>query len=183
MILLQLYYEFFKTGLFAVGGGLATVPFLQALAEKYPWFDTAMLSNMIAVGESTPGPIGVNMATYAGFHATGLLGGLLATLSIVLPQFLIIVTLSKPLSRVRGHRITESVFHMLRPASTALIAYACWETLKSTLLQLPAASFESMFCWQNIAIFAIVWILYDRFHGHPIFYIIGCAALGILFQL
>lgn len=79
--------------------------------------------------------------------------------------------------------VTESVFHMLRPASTALIAYACWETLKSTLLQLPAASFESMFCWQNIAIFAIVWILYDRFHGHPIFYIIGCAALGILFQL
>ncbi|MDD6888045.1 MAG: chromate transporter [bacterium] len=183
MIYLQLIWEFFLTGLFAVGGGLATLPFLYEMAERYPWFSAELLPEMVAISESTPGPIGINMATYAGFHATGLLGGLLATLAIVLPQFLIIVTLSKPLSRVRGHRITESVFHMLRPASTALIAYACWETLKSTLLQLPAASFESMFCWQNIAIFAIVWILYDRFHGHPIFYIIGCAALGILFQL
>ena len=153
------------------------------MAERYDWFSAELLPEMVAISESTPGPIGINMATYAGFHATGLLGGLLATLAIVLPQFLIIVTVSKPLYKVRDHRITKSIFHMLRPASTALIAFACWEMLKTTLLQLPAADFISMFRWQNIAIFAVVWILYERFRGHPIFYIIGCAVLGILFQL
>ena len=183
MIYLQLIWEFFITGLFSVGGGLATLTFLYKMAERYDWFSAELLPEMVAISESTPGPIGINMATYAGFHATGLLGGLLATLAIVLPQFLIIVTVSKPLYKVRDHRITKSIFHMLRPASTALIAFACWEMLKTTLLQLPAADFISMFRWQNIAIFAVVWILYERFRGHPIFYIIGCAVLGILFQL
>ncbi len=183
MIYLQLIWEFFITGLFSVGGGLATLPFLYKMAERYDWFSAELLPEMVAISESTPGPIGINMATYAGFHATGLLGGLLATLAIVLPQFLIIVTVSKPLYKVRDHRITKSIFHMLRPASTALIAFACWEMLKTTLLQLPAADFISMFRWQNIAIFTVVWILYERFRGHPIFYIIGCAVLGILFQL
>ena len=76
MTYLILFLEFFKIGLFAVGGGLATLPFLSELAGKYPWFDESMLGNMIAVSQSTPGPIGINMATYAGFNAGGVLGGL-----------------------------------------------------------------------------------------------------------
>ncbi len=69
-LLLTLFFEFFKTGLFAVGGGLATIPFLQEMMNKYHWFSTSDLMNMIAVSESTPGPIGVNMATYVGYHVT-----------------------------------------------------------------------------------------------------------------
>ena len=89
MIYLNLFIEFFKTGLFAVGGGLATLPFLYSIAERYPWFTTAELADMIAVSESTPGPIGVNMATYAGYTSTGILGGLVATLGLIIPSLVI----------------------------------------------------------------------------------------------
>ena len=82
MIFLQLFYEFFKVGLFAVGGGLATLPFLKAIAQKYPWFTMSDLMDMIAVSESTPGPMGVNSASYAGFHAAGLPGAVAATFSL-----------------------------------------------------------------------------------------------------
>ena len=95
MTYLILFLEFFKIGLFAVGGGLATLPFLSELAGKYPWFDESMLGNMIAVSQSTPGPIGINMATYAGFNAGGVLGGLVATIGIVTPSVIIILIVKK----------------------------------------------------------------------------------------
>ena len=83
---IRLCIEFFKTGLFAVGGGLASIPFLKEMAVKYGWFTIEDLTTMIAVSESTPGPIGVNMATYVGFHMYGLAGGIAATLSLVAPS-------------------------------------------------------------------------------------------------
>ena len=86
MIFLQLFYEFFKAGLFAIGGGLATLPFLKQISLRYPWFTPNDLMDMIAVSESTPGPMGVNSATYAGFHAAGIPGALMATCSLVLPS-------------------------------------------------------------------------------------------------
>ena len=89
MDLLLMCLEFFKTGLLSVGGGLATLPFLYSMADRYPWFDRAQLSDMIAVSESTPGPMGVNMATYAGFTAHGIVGALLATLFLVLPSIIV----------------------------------------------------------------------------------------------
>ena len=73
MLYLQLFWEFFKTGLFAIGGGMATLPFLYDMADKTGWFTRAQLADMIAVSESTPGPIGVNMATYVGFLTGGVL--------------------------------------------------------------------------------------------------------------
>ena len=85
MIYVTLFFEFFKIGLFAIGGGLATIPFLFQLTEKFDWFDVAELTNMIAVSESTPGPLGINMATYAGIQAAGLFGGIVATLGLVVP--------------------------------------------------------------------------------------------------
>ena len=74
MILVRLFFEFFKTGLFSIGGGLATIPFLQAMGETTGWFSAADLANMIAISESTPGAMGVNMATYVGFHIGGPVG-------------------------------------------------------------------------------------------------------------
>ena len=91
MILLRLFYEFFKTGLFSVGGGLATIPFLQDIGQRTGWFTDADLTTMIAVSESTPGPMGVNMATYVGFETAGLPGAVVATLGLITPSIIVII--------------------------------------------------------------------------------------------
>lgn len=126
MIYLQLFYEFFKTGLFAVGGGLATIPFLSAMTDKYTWFTKAQLADMIAVAESTPGPIGVNTATFAGYNAAGIPGAIVATLSLVLPSYIIILAISKALQKFRDNKYVNDAFTGLRPAATGLIGAACY---------------------------------------------------------
>ena len=124
MIYLQLFYEFFKTGLFAVGGGLATLPFLEDISERTGWFTRAQLADMLAVSESTPGPIGVNMATYVGFETAGILGSLCATFGLVLPSLIIILLVVKVLEKFRTNRYVEAAFYGLRPASVAMVASA-----------------------------------------------------------
>lgn len=135
--LVTLFYEFFKTGLFAVGGGLATVPFLREIAERYTWFTTDMLSDMIAVSESTPGPIGVNMATYAGYSAgysagiamgtpmgifMGILGGIIATLGLIAPSIIIILLVSGAYKKFKTNPLVQNAFYTIRPAVTGMIA-------------------------------------------------------------
>ena len=115
MIFLQLFYEFFKAGLFAIGGGLATLPFLKQISLRYPWFTPNDLMDMIAVSESTPGPMGVNSATYAGFHAAGIPGALMATCSLVLPSVIIIILVSRALDKFRDSPPAPE--RLLRPAS------------------------------------------------------------------
>ena len=133
MTLLKLFIEFFKTGLFAVGGGLATIPFLTAMTEKYDWFTPQQLADMIAVAESTPGPIGVNTATYAGFRAAGIPGAVIATFGLVLPSFLIILAIAGALQKYKSNPLVQNAFSGLRPASTGLIAAAGWSVLKTAL--------------------------------------------------
>ena len=94
MIYLQLFYNFFMTGLFAIGGGLATIPFLTDMGARTGWFSAGELANMIAISESTPGPMGVNMATYVGFHLGGVPGGIIATLGLVCPSILVILIIA-----------------------------------------------------------------------------------------
>ena len=115
-IYILLFLEFFKTGLFSIGGGLATLPFLYDIADKYPWFDRAVLADMIAVSESTPGPIGINMATYVGYETGGILGGILATVALVLPSVIIIIIIAKFLNKFNENKIVKSAFYGLRPA-------------------------------------------------------------------
>ena len=108
MLLLTLFFEFFKTGLFAVGGGMATLPFLYDMSARHPdWFTTSQLADMIAVSESTPGPIGVNMATYVGFETGGILGGLIATLGLVAPSIIVILIVARVLKQFRSNPIVE----------------------------------------------------------------------------
>ena len=95
MIYLTLFLEFFKTGLFAVGGGLATLPFLSAMANQYDWFDAALLSDMIAISESTPGPITINLASYVGYTVGGFPGSLIASLGVTLPPLIITVCICR----------------------------------------------------------------------------------------
>ncbi len=110
MIFLQLFWEFFKTGLFSIGGGLATLPFLKAISLKYPWFTPNDLLDMIAVSESTPGPIGVTTATYAGFRAAGIPGAITATVSLILPSVIIIILVSRVLNKFRNSPLVKNAF-------------------------------------------------------------------------
>ena len=136
MIYFQLFLEFFKTGLFAVGGGMATLPFLYDMADKTNWFTSAQLADMIAVSESTPGPIGVNMATYVGYTTAGVWGGLVATLALITPSIIIILIISYFLQSFRENKHVDAAFYGLRPASTGLIAGAGMTVVMITLIQL-----------------------------------------------
>lgn len=122
MSLLILIFEFFKIGLFSIGGGLATLPFLYRLADKYPWFSAKQIPDMIAVSESTPGPLGINMATYTGFQHSGVIGSIAATFGLVLPSVIIIILISKVLEKFRSNKYVEYAFYGLRPAVMGLIA-------------------------------------------------------------
>ena len=113
MIGLHLFVEFFKIGLFSVGGGYATLPFLYRLIDVYGWYSTVDLTNMIAISLLTPGPVGVNMATFAGFKTMGIFGGVLATFSIVLPSYLIVIFVSKLLKTSSESIWTKSILHTL----------------------------------------------------------------------
>ncbi|HBG01141.1 MAG TPA: chromate transporter, partial [Firmicutes bacterium] len=149
MTYLLLIYEFFKTGLFAVGGGLATLPFLREMTFHYPWFTMEELMNMIAVSESTPGPIGINMATYTGFKAGGPLGGVLATLSIITPSIAIISIIASAMERFRDSVVIKRGFYLLRAATAGLIAGAVFEVILVSLfnMEIPAVR------WQAVGLF------------------------------
>ncbi len=184
MIFLQLFWEFFKTGLFAVGGGLATLPFLKEISVNYPWFTTDDLMDMIAVSESTPGPMGVNSATYAGFHAAGVPGSLVATFALVLPSVIIILIVSRVLSRFRESKIVNNVFFGLRPASAGLIFGAMLGVFTSSLLQVELwngiKSLISVLNIPAIALFIVLSVgIYKLPKVHPILFILMGAVCGI----
>ena len=198
MIYLQLFWEFFKTGLFAVGGGMATIPFLYDLSDKTGWFTHNDLANMIAVGESTPGPIGVNMATYVGFVTgmqdaglpTAILGAVMATLGLITPCVIIILIISAILKSFRNNKYVNSAFYGLRPASTGLIAAAGFTVVSSTLFfsdTWTQGNFLSAINWKGIALAALLWILTNVFKKtkkwHPIVFIGFSALVGILLQM
>lgn len=132
ILYLRLFYEFFKTGLFTIGGGMATVPFLYKMSTATGWFSHNDVANMIAVSESTPGPIGVNMATYIGF-VTGMeqygifgaiLGSIIATLGLITPSVIIILLIAIFLKNFKDNPYVKNAFYGLRPASAGLITAA-----------------------------------------------------------
>ena len=185
MIFLQLFYEFFKTGLFAVGGGLATLPFLEDISQRTGWFTSAQLADMLAISESTPGPIGVNMATYVGFETAGILGALCATVGLVMPSVIIIVLVSKVLEKFRSNTYVEAAFYGLRPASVAMVASAGIGVAMTTLLNLTASGF-AVLRWRELVLAAVILVLTNfvpkvkKFH--PIVFIALAAAVGIIFK-
>ena len=181
---LLLIYEFFKTGLFAVGGGMATVPFLKEIARTYPWFTENELLDMIAVSESTPGPIGVNMATYSGFRAGGLPGALCSTLSLVAPSIIIILIVSRMMRQFQENRLVQHAFYCLRPASAGLIIGAMASIYHETLFHPGAASLVEWLNPPALALFALFLAGVIRFKKlHPVVFIALGAVCGIVFQL
>ena len=187
MTYLLLFLEFLKIGMFAVGGGLATIPFLQDLTLKYDWFDTAMLANMIAVGESTPGPIGVNVATYAGITAGGIPGGLVATFALTLPSYLTILVIARILQKFRENFYVNAAFSGIRAVVTALIAYAGWGMVKLSLVDLGAfaeGGLLKVFLWPQIILFGVLFFISRKWKKlHPIAIIAIAAVVGIVLKL
>lgn len=194
MIFLQMFWAFFKTGLFAVGGGMATIPFLYEMSNSTGWFTHNDLANMIAVGESTPGPIGVNMATYVGFVTgmdvaglpTAILGSVVATLGLVTPAIIIILIVSMILKAFRDNKYVNAAFYGLRPASTGLIAAAGLSVAVSNLLP-TGLTVLSAFNWKGLILAVVLWVLTNRVKKtrslHPIVFILGSAVVGILFAM
>ena len=189
MILLRLFWEFFKTGLFAVGGGMATLPFLYDMSARTGWFTQARLADMIAVSESTPGPIGVNMATYVGFETAGIPGAVVATLGLICPSIIIIILIARVLKQLRESKTVDAVFYGLRPCSIALIAAAGLLVARVTFLNqdAPAAGFNpaELLRWKELLLAAVLLVL-TRFVEplkklHPVVFIALSAAVGILF--
>ena len=188
----QLFYEFFKVGLFAIGGGLATIPFLSDMGSRTGWFSAGELANMIAISESTPGPMGVNMATYVGFHTGGIAGGVIATLGLVCPSILVILIIAGFLKKFRESRGVDAVFYGIRPASTALIASALVEVCSIALLfrEVTIPQYQvvavQLFNLPAILLAAVIFLCL-RFTPlkklHPIVFIALSAAVGIIFEM
>lgn len=184
MVYLQLFIEFFQIGLFAVGGGPATIPFLMDLADKYDWYTRADVANMLAVSESTPGPIGINMATYAGYNAAGFLGGIVATCSLVLPSLIVIIIVARMLQSFSENKYVKSAFWTIRPAVTGLIATAVVGLIQTAIFTASDGNFQFpvvpvVMC---LAFFGLMQVKKLQ-KLHPIIWLAAGAVLGLVIKL
>ena len=188
-VLLQLFFEFFKTGLFAVGGGMATLPFLYDMAERTGWFTAAQIADMLAVSESTPGPIGVNMATYVGFTSAGVPGAIVASLGLVAPSLMVIMIVAAFLKSFRDSKYVNAAFYGLRPASTAMVASAGITVVLSTFVVGTVATAGDLLTaidWKGVALAAVLLVLTRWVKAtkklHPIVFIALSAVVGIVLK-
>ena len=171
MTFVLLIVEFFKIGLLAIGGGLVTVPFLFDLAEKYDWFTKTELANMIAISESTPGPIGVNIATFAGFNAMGISGGIVATLALVFPSVVIMILIAKMMNKYSCNLRVKDILSGIRPAVLAMILFAGLELGKIVVVEV-----------RDVLFLAVVLAMMRIWKKSPIYYLCLSAVLGILIK-
>jgi chromate transporter len=183
VILFILLGEFFKIGLFSVGGGLATLPFLYQLADRYDWLSYETIADMIAISESTPGAIGVNMATYTGFQAAGIPGAVIATLGLAAPSIIVILIVARILTAFKESPLVAAVFRGLRPAATGLIAAAGFGVIRLSLYNGRAPLWYDRIRWQELVLFALLFLLICRFKKHPVWYILAAGVAGILWGL
>ena len=181
MIYLILAYEFFKIGLFSIGGGMATLPFLMDLTNKYDWFTVSELTNMVAISESTPGPVGINMATYAGYNAAGVPGAFVATLALTAPALIIIVLIAKFLENFSENKNVKAAFYGIRPAVAALIGYAVWELLKIAIVSVVEGNVQVNVV--NVTVCGVTFALLQvKKLGklHPLVWIAAGACVGVV---
>ena len=196
MTYLRLFWEFFKTGLFAVGGGMATVPFLKNIGLATGWYSQTDLMNMLAVSESTPGPIGINMATYVGFTVAGIPGAVIATIGEVTPSIIVILIVAAMLAKFRDSKLVSNALYGLRPASTGLIAAACIDVVLQVLLRASSSTVSGSIMkvfslvgslnWRGLALAAVLlvvtnWVKLTK-KWHPIVFIGLSAAVGVVFR-
>ena len=190
MIYLRLFFEFFKTGLFAFGGAIATIPFLSDMGARTGWFTQEFLADMLAISESTPGPIGVNTATYVGYTVAGVPGGIIATLGLITPSIIVILIVAAFLKAFKDNKYVKQGLYGIRPASMGLIAAAGVTVVKLCLLDTAAYQADgkllSLLNWKGLALFAVIWVLTNPVKLtkklHPVVFIAASAAVGIVFR-
>ena len=179
-----LFYEFFKIGLFAVGGGPATIPYLMDLADKYDWFTMQDVTNMIAISESTPGPLGLNMATYVGTDALGVFGGAWASIALTIPSIIVIVFVAKFLDNFSQNRWVKAAFYTIRPAVAGLIAAAVCDVFKVSMFVGEVG--KATFAWSTFIVFLVTFLLmFNKKLSklHPALWFLLAAIVGCVFRL
>ncbi len=181
--LIILYFEFFKVGLFAIGGGLATLPFLYDLADKYPWITDTMIGDMIAISESTPGAMGINMATYVGFQNCGVIGGITTTLGLISPSIIVIIIIANALTKFKESSVVKNMFYVLRPMATGLIAAAGLSVIMLAIfgtsqvgLSINGVNFKA------IILFIAIYIFIKKTKFHPVAAIALSGIIGVIFS-
>ncbi len=183
MLYLRLFWEFFQTGLFAVGGGMATLPFLYDISDRTGWFTHAQLADMVAVSESTPGPIGVNMATYVGFLTGGVGGAVTATLGLITPSVIVILLVAAFLNRFRDSKYVNAAFYGLRPASTAMILAAGVLVVKAAFFPKGLGEADWRLFVMAAALIALTDVVKPTKKLHPIVFILASAVVGVVLKL
>ncbi|HHD2753959.1 TPA: chromate transporter [Clostridium perfringens] len=186
MILIRLFLEFFKVGLFAVGGGAATIPFLYNISDKTHWFTHTDLANMIAISQSVPGAMGINMATYVGYATDGVAGAITSTIGIIVPSIIIILVVARVLAKFKENKRVADCFYGLRPASTGLLLAAGFEIVKISILTLDkydkTHDIFDIVSFKALILAVILYFLINKFKKSPIFYIAISAIIGIIFN-
>ncbi|EGT3617121.1 chromate transporter [Clostridium perfringens] len=186
MLIAKLFFEFFKVGLFAVGGGAATIPFLYDISDRTHWFTHTDLANMVAISQSVPGAMGINMATYVGYATDGIIGGITATIGIIVPSIIIILLVARMLEKFKENKIVADCFYGLRPASTALLFAAGFEIVKISILTLDkytkTHNIFDIVSFKALILAVILYFLINKYKKSPIFYIALSAIVGIVFK-
>ncbi len=195
LVLVELFCRFFFIGLFSVGGGLATLPFLTDMGEATGWFTQLDISNMVAISESTPGPLGINMATYIGYQVLeeygmgfGALGSVTASVGLTMPALITILIIMKVLEKFRKSKYVEYAFYGLRAASVGLITAACLGVAKiayyNSAVMAETGNFFMAVDYKSIVLSILVFIGVTRFKKiHPIVFIALSALVGIIFRM
>lgn len=178
-IVLHLIIEFFKIGLFSIGGGYAAMPFLYQIVHSYGWYTISELTNMIAISVITPGPVGANMATFAGFKTLnefgiiyGILGGIIATFSLVLPSYIIVVFVSKLLKIYKDSFWVKSVLYLLKPVGCGLLTSVCLNLIKNSVTNIS-----------SVCLLVFLFIISFKFKKNPLYYFGFSAVIGFLLYL
>ncbi len=156
MILLELFLTFFKIGALTFGGGYAMIPFVREEVLAHGWLTEEELLNMIAVSESTPGPIAINMATFVGSEQAGVLGSAFSTLGVVLPSFIIILIISALLKNFLKYNGVKAFLEGVRPTVVSLISGTAITLFLSVLLGIGSGDFTPNVDIKGIIIFALV---------------------------
>ena len=172
MIYLQLALEFFKIGLFSFGGGYATIPFLYHLSQEFSWYSLDELTQMVAVASITPGPVGINVATYAGLKTSGILGALVSTISEMMPSLVLVLIVAKLLKKFSDNFYVKTMIATLKPISCALLASVALGLLKPEINDLKA-----------MILLSVLLLLSWKSKKDPVFYIIIAAVIGVLLPI
>jgi chromate transporter len=178
-----LFAQFFRIGLFSIGGGYATLPFLYEMADAYEQLSREDVGNMLAAAQSLPGAIGVNLSAYTGFRFAGIPGAFTAALGLIAPSIIIIIIIARVLGAFKKNKMAAALFAGFRPAGAGLLSAAAFASTAVSLYRPGWELWQEALRWRELVLFALLFFLVVKFKKHPVFYIAGAAAAGVILAL